>query len=123
MLHFSRKRTNAFIHTIYIYLFEHRKGGYYTQYIFFIYIIINQVHFQMHALLKCSIFLVVSTYVMIYWEVRYTWNYHQLCHPQYIHLEFFQCGSYLVWNYQVYTMKVIIISFTVHNNHGECSTY
>ena len=69
MLHFGRKRTNASIHTIYIYLFEHRKGGYYTQYIFFNYIIINQVHFQMHALLKCSIFLVVSTYVMTYWRL------------------------------------------------------
>ena len=69
MLHFGRKKTNAFILYIFIYLFEHRKGGYYTQYIFFNYIIINQIHFQMHALLKCSIFLVVSTYVMIYWRL------------------------------------------------------
>ena len=122
MLHFGRKGTNAFIHTIYIYLFEQRKGGYYTQYIFFNYIIINQVHFQMHALLKCSIFLVVSTYVMIYWRLdtlgitisyvtpnTYTWN--------------FPVWFFFVWNYQVYTIKVIIISFTIHSNHDECSTY
>ena len=54
MFHFGRKRTNAFIHTIYIFIYLNTGRMDIIEYIFFNYIIINQVHFQMHALLKCS---------------------------------------------------------------------
>ena len=85
VLDFGRKRTNAFIHTIYVYLNTGKVAIIHNIYIFN-YIIINQVHFQMDALLKCSIFLVASTHVMIYWgldTLGITISYV----TQYIHLE------------------------------------
>ena len=85
MLHFGRKRTNAIIHTIYIYLNTGRVDIIYNIYIFNY--IINQVHFQTDALLKCSIFLVASTHEMIYWGLD-TLGINISYVTQYIHLEF-----------------------------------